>query len=63
MALGKIARDKSRPQTKNRGQPLTLTLLLAVRRRAALRVRSPRGWKQELDLLGGAGGGGTRYQR
>lgn len=35
MALGKIAGDKSPPQTKNRGQPLTLSigsglLLLAV---------------------------------
>ena len=26
MALGKIARDKSPPQTKNRGQRLTLTI-------------------------------------
>ncbi len=26
MALDKIARDKSRPQTKNRGQRLTLTV-------------------------------------
>jgi hypothetical protein len=26
MALGKLARAKSLPQTKNRGQPLTLTV-------------------------------------
>jgi hypothetical protein len=38
MALGKIARAKSLPQTKNRGQRLTLTSNLGIGRASVYRV-------------------------